>query len=385
MRRMSCIQDMALRAKRRIPAFAWGYLDGGSGEEGGLRRNRDRLEAVLLKPRFCTGVRPDTSAALFDVTYAQPFGIAPVGMGGLMWPGADLALAALAKAGGIPMVASTVSSTALEDIAQAAGGNAWFQLYASRQPRINRDLMDRAWAAGIRVMAVTVDVPLAGDRRRDVRNRFILPFRPGLRFAWDVATHPAWALATLRHGSPGFPNLARYSGDVDGQTLTAFISSQIKDDLSWDDIRDIRQTWPGKLLVKGILAPENAAQALAIGADGVWVSNHGGRQQDSAPAAIDALAAVRSVVAGDAMLVMDSGLRSGEDMARARVMGADFVFAGRPFYYGAAAGGAAGAARAVELLSADLKRILAQLGCPSWRDLDRRWLWDGRDSPEKPG
>jgi isopentenyl diphosphate isomerase/L-lactate dehydrogenase-like FMN-dependent dehydrogenase len=301
-----------------------------------------------------------------------------------MWPGADLALARQAKARGLPMAASTVSTTSLE-IAEAAGGNAWFQLYVSRKPEINRDLLDRAWKAGIRVMAVTVDVPQAGDRRRDVRNRFILPFRPGPRFAWEVATHPAWALATARQGSPGFPNLARYSGEVDGQTLTAFISAQIKDDLTWDDIREFRQMWPGKMLIKGVLAREDAVLALEIGADGIWVSNHGGRQQDSAPAAIDALAAVRAEIGSGPVVVMDSGIRSGEDMARARVMGADFVFSGRCFYYGAAAGGAAGASRAMDLLSADLKRCLVQLGCPSWAELDGRWLWDGGDRPENRG
>lgn len=385
MRRMSCISDLALRAKQRIPAFAWGYLDGGSGEEGGLRRNRDRLDDVLLKPRFCSGTKPDTSAVLLDQSYALPFGIAPVGMGGLMWPGADLALASQAKIHRIPMVASTVSSTSLEDIAEAAGGNAWFQLYASHKPEINRDLMDRAWKAGIQVLVITVDVPMAGDRRRDVRNRFILPFRPGLRFIWEVATHPAWAMATLRHGSPGFPNLARYCGEVDGQTLTAFISAQIKDDLSWDDIRELRRNWPGKLLIKGILAPEDAVFALEAGADGIWVSNHGGRQQDSAPAAVDALASIRRKIGNETVLVMDSGIRSGEDVARARVMGADFIFSGRSFYYGAAAGGAPGAARAVELVSTDLRRTLVQLGCPSWTELDARWLWDKGDSPGNHG
>ncbi len=373
--RASCIGDLAKQAHRRVPAFAWGFLDGGSGDEGGLRRNRERLEAVTLKPRFCTGVQPDTSAVLFGHRYAQPFGTAPVGMGNLLWPGADLAIAAQARATGVPVVISTVASTTIEAMAAAAAGNAWFQLYYSRRPDINRDLLRRAWEAGIRVLAVTVDVPLAGDRRRDVRNRFVLPFRPGVRFVLDVATHPAWALATLRAGSPGFPNLAPYVGEVDGQTLAGFITSQIKDDLTWDDIRGLRQMWQGKLLVKGLLAPEDAARALDAGADGVWVSNHGGRQLDAAPAAIDALAAIRAEVGGDAVVVMDGGIRSGEDMVRARVMGADFVFGGRAFYYGAAAGGAAGAARAVELLAADLRRTLIQIGCPSWSALDRGWLW----------
>ena len=375
MKNISCIADLARRARRRLPAFAFGFLDGGSGEEGGLRRNRQGVEAVLLKPRVCTGVTPDSRGCLFGQNYAQPFGIAPVGMGNLLWPGADLALARQAKAHDLPLVVSTVASTSLEAMAEAAPGNTWFQLYYSRQPEINRDLLRRAWAAGIRVMAVTVDVPLGGDRRRDVRNRFVLPFRPGPGFVAEVLRHPRWALATARAGSPGFPNLARYTGEIAGQTLTAFITAQIKDDLSWDDLKELRQMWQGRLLVKGLVAPEDAVTALALGMDGLWVSNHGGRQLDAAPAAMDSLAAIRAAVGPDAVVVMDGGIRSGEDMARARVMGADFVFSGRSFYYGAAAGGEAGAARAVDLLKADLRRTLIQIGCPSWRDLDRRWLW----------
>ena len=378
MKAMSCIADLARRAQKRLPAFAFGYLDGGSGEEAGLRRNRERLAEVLLKPRFCSGISPDTGATLFGTRYAQPFGIAPVGMGNLMWPGADLALGRQAKENNLPLVLSTVSTTSIEDMATVAPDNTWFQLYVSRQPEINRDLLRRAWAVGIRVLVVTVDVPLAGDRRRDVRNRFVLPFRPGPRFVAEVMRHPAWAMATVRAGSPGFPNLAPYTGDVDGQTLSAFITAQIKDDLSWDDLKLLRGLWQGRLLVKGLLAPEDAAMALAIGADGIWVSNHGGRQLDSAPAAIDALAAIRGAVGSEVVVVMDSGIRSGEDIVRAGAMGADFVFSGRSFYYGAAAGGAAGAARAVDLLKADLRRCMVQIGCPSWAELGPDWLWGSR-------
>jgi L-lactate dehydrogenase (cytochrome) len=377
MKAMSCIADLARRAQKRLPDFAFGYLEGGSGEEAGLRRNRERLDAVLLKPRFCSGVKPDTQVTLFGTRYSQPFGVAPVGMGNLMWPGADLALGCEAKKQNLPLVLSTVSTTSMEAMAQVAPGNTWFQLYVSRQPEINRDLLRRAWAVGIRVLVVTVDVPLAGDRRRDVRNRFVLPFRPGPRFVAEVIRHPAWALATARWGSPGFPNLAPYTGDVDGQTLSAFITAQIKDDLSWDDLKELRGLWQGKLLVKGLLAPEDAVMALAVGADGIWVSNHGGRQLDAAPAAIDALAPIRDAVGPDVVVVMDSGIRSGEDIVRAGARGADFVFCGRSFYYGAAAGGAAGAARAAGLLGSDLRRCMVQIGCPSWAELDRRWLWEG--------
>lgn len=375
MKHLASIGDLARRAWWRLPGFAFGFLDGGSGEESGLRRNRQRLEAVRLSPRVCRGVKPATEAELFGQTYALPFGAAPVGMGNLIWPGADLAVARQAARLKIPVVASTVASTSLEEIAEAAEGHAWFQLYCSREDRINRDLLARAWAAGIRVLAVTVDVPMAGDRRRDVRNRFILPFRPGLRFAAQVAASPFWALAMLRAGSPGFPNLARYGSKVRDQTLAGFITAQIKDDLTWDDVRALRDLWQGKLLIKGVLNAADARTALGLGADGIWVSNHGGRQLDSAPASIDALSAIRAALGREAVVVVDGGIRSGEDVIRAGAVGADFVFAGRAFYYGAAAGGEAGAVRAADLLAADVKRTLTQIGCPSWRELDGGWLW----------
>ncbi|KIL97958.1 L-lactate dehydrogenase [Paramagnetospirillum magnetotacticum MS-1] len=369
------IGDLAKRARWRIPGFAFGFLDGGSGEEDGLRRNRDRLEAVILAPKACTGAKPDTTATLFGRDYRLPFGAAPVGMGNLLWPGADLMVARQAARLGFPVVASTVATTALEDIAKAADGNAWFQLYVSREERINRDLLARAWAAGIRELVVTVDVPVAGDRRRDLRNRFVLPFKPGARFVAQLAMAPFWALSTLKHGSPGFPNLARYVGEVDGKTLAGFISSQIKDDLTWDDLKSLRDQWQGRMLVKGIMTASDAKTALGLGADGIWVSNHGGRQLDSAPAAIDSLSAIRAALGPDPVVVMDGGIRSGEDVVRAGATGADFVFCGRAFYYGAAAAGEAGAARAADLLAADLKRTLIQIGCPSWSVLDDGWLW----------
>jgi len=384
--RAASIGDLARRARWRLPAFAFGFLDGGSGEEGGLGRNRDRLRSVVLAPRACTGVKPDASAELFGRTYAQPFGAAPVGMGNLLWPGADLMVARQAARLGFPVVASTVATTTLEEIAEAAAGHAWFQLYVSREERINRDLLARAWAAGMRELVVTVDVPVAGDRRRDVRNSFTLPFRPGPRFAAQVAAAPLWALETLRAGSPGFPNLGRYVGEVDGKTLAGFISSQIKDDLSWDDVKALRDLWRGRMLVKGIMTPDDARRALDAGADGVWVSNHGGRQLDAAPASIDSLAAIRAELGEAAVVVMDGGIRSGEDVVRAGAVGADFVFCGRAFYYGAAAGGETGAARAADLLAADLRRTLVQIGCPSWAALDGSWLWPihGREAIPEP-
>jgi isopentenyl diphosphate isomerase/L-lactate dehydrogenase-like FMN-dependent dehydrogenase len=370
------IGDLAQAARRRIPRFAFDFLDGGAGNEAGVRRNRERLDAILLKPRCAVGVDPDTSVCLFGRNYALPFGVAPVGMGNLMWPGGDLALARLAATHGIPLVVSTAATTSLEEMAAAAGSNAWFQLYVARDPAINRDLLERAWRAGIRVLVVTTDVPIPGDRRRDRRNRFVLPFRPTLSFIAQVIAHPEWALATLRAGPPGFPNYAPYRPRGVSRPMAEFMSEQIKGDFRWSDLAPLRQQWPGSLVVKGLLAPEDAALALEHGADAVWVSNHGGRQLDSAPAAVDALARVRVALGPHAVVLMDGGIRSGEDVAKAHILGANMVFSGRSFYYGTAAGGAAGAARAMTLLAEDLRRVMVQLGASGIAELDRRWLWE---------
>lgn len=376
--RAASIDDLAALARRRLPRFAFDFLDGGAGDEAGLRRNVERLRAMLLKPRYAVGVAPELSAPLFGRDWRLPFGVAPVGMGNLVWPGADLALARIAHAAGVPFVLSTAGTTTIEEVAAAAPGTAWFQLYVSRRDAINRDLLRRAAQAGVRTLVVTVDIAAPGNRRRDVRNRFVLPFRPGMRLGVDLLARPRWSLATLAAGAPQFANLLPYAERADaGRSLPEFMAEQIKANLCWDDIRALRDLWAGELVVKGILAAEDAALARAAGADAVWISNHGGRQLDSAPAAIDAVAAVRASVGPDVPVLMDGGIRSGEDIAKARIAGADFVFSGRCFYYGIGAGGQRGGEHALALLADDLRRALMQLGCPSFVGLDDRWLWRG--------
>lgn len=373
--RAASIDDLARLARRRLPRFAFDFLDGAAGEEAGLRRNRAALGEVLLKPHYGVGVDPDSSATLFGQTWRQPFGVAPVGLGNLAWPGSDLALAGLARDNGIPFVLSTVASTAIEAAAAAAPGHCWFQLYVQRQEAVNRDLLRRADAAGLKVLVVTIDIAASNTRRRDIRNRFVIPFRITPRLVADLVRHYRWSLATLKAGPPSFANLAPYATAESGQSLAEFISSAMKTDLTWDDIRRLRDQWSGTLVVKGILTPEDAVAALAAGADGVWVSNHGGRQLNAAPATIDALPAVRAAVGPAVPVLMDSGLRSGEDMVKARLRGADFLFSGRSFYYGMAAGGPPGGERAMALLAEDLRRTLLQIGCPAFAELDRRWEW----------
>lgn len=374
--RAASIDDLAALARRRIPRFAFDFLDGGAGDENGLRRNIERLRAMLLKPRYAVGIAPELSASLFGRDWSLPVGVAPVGMGNLVWPGADLALARVAHAAGVPFVLSTAGTTTIEEVAAAAPGTAWFQLYVSRRDAINRDLLRRAAQAGVRTLVVTIDIAAPGNRRRDVRNRFVLPFRPGLRLGVDLLCRPRWSLATLAAGAPQFANLLPYSAKGDaGRSLPEFMAEQIKANLCWDDIRALRDLWSGELVVKGILAAEDAVLARAAGADAVWVSNHGGRQLDAAPATIDAVPAVRAALGPHVPVLMDGGIRSGEDIAKARIAGADFVFSGRCFYYGIGAGGPRGGEQALALLADDLRRALMQLGCPSYAALDDRWRW----------
>jgi L-lactate dehydrogenase (cytochrome) len=381
--RVACIDDLADLARRRIPRFAFDFLDGGAGQELSLRRNRAALDAIALAPRCCRGVTPRTEMRVLGNEYRLPFGLAPVGLGNLVWPQADGTIAALAAEAGMPVVLSSAATTSLEDIARAAPGF-WFQLYVARNPKISRDLMRRARAVGVEVLVVTVDIPVAGKRNRDIRNRLTLPFRPGVGTLVDLLSHPSWALATLRHGSPTFVNYAPYSsGDTRAQSLAQFMNDQIKGDLTWDDLRAMREAWPGKLVIKGILSPEDALLARQIGADAVWVSNHGGRQLDSAPAPCDALPGIRGAVGPSYPLLMDGGVRGGEDIVKARLRGADFVMAGRCFYYGAAAAGRDGAARAITLLADELRRALIQIGCPAFSELDARWEWLSV-SPSRP-
>ena len=375
LRRAACIDDLAVLARRRLPRFAFDFLDGAAGDEGGLRRNRDAFGGILLKPRYGVGADPDLSVSLFGDSYAYPFGVAPVGLGNLAWPGAEATLAGIARDNRIPFVLSTVGGTAIEAAAAAAPGHCWFQLYVQRQAAVSGDLLRRAAEAGMRVLVVTIDIAASNTRRRDIRNRFVIPFRITAGLVADLIRHYRWSLATLLAGPPSFVNLAPYATAESGQSLAEFISSAIKTDLVWDDIRRLRDQWSGPLVVKGLLAPEDARLAVAAGADGFWVSNHGGRQLESSPAAIDAVAGIRAAVGPSVPVLMDSGVRTGEDMVKARLMGADFTFCGRAFYYGMAAAGKPGGERAMTLLAEDLRRVMTQIGCPSFAELDDRWAW----------
>lgn len=367
---LSCVEDYRARARRRIPRFAFDFIDGGAGSEAGIRRNRAAFEQALLQPRVLVDVDGalSTRRRFLGRDWELPFGVPPFGLANLAWPGADRVLAAAAHDAGAPYVASTPASTSLEELRTVAPTSSWFQLYVAKSPAIVDDLLARAAGAGYDTLVVTVDVPHPGRRRRDMRNRFTLPLRLTPRLAWELARHPAWSLAVARKGAPRFANLERYAEkDASAASLAEFMAAQSSGRLDWSVLAAIRESWKGRLIVKGVTSPEDAKRLAGEGADAIVVSNHGGRQLDAAPASLHALPAVRAAVGPGFPLVVDGGVRCGEDVLKALIAGADFVFVGRPFLYAVAARGEAGAAEMFGLLRAELVNAMAHLGL---RELD---------------
>lgn len=370
--RSASIDDLRRLARRRLPRFAFDFIDGGAESETGLARNRRALDAVLLAPRYLVDLTTiDTTVELFGETYAAPLGVAPMGFANTAWPGADLMLARLAARERIPYIVSTAASTPLETLVEAARGCAWFQIYVSNDAGLTEHFLDRAEAAGCRALVVTVDVPAQGKRDRDIRNALRIPFRPTPAMMLDLVRRPAWSLGALRHGAPHFANLSGAEAGAFASLTLEEVQSRLlmATRFDWEALKRLRDRWKGPLIVKGILRPDDALAAAEAGCDGLVVSNHGGRQADYAPAAIEALPAIAEACGGRMTLLFDSGVRRGADIVRARALGAAASLAGRPFAYGAAAGGEAGVARAFEILRTELTRTLGQIGRPSFRDI----------------
>ena len=367
--RAASIADLRARAKRRIPRFAFDLVDGGAENERNMRRNSKAFEEIELTPRYMVDVsRIDTSATVFGQTFATPFGMAPIGMLNAFWPGADLILAKLCKQKNIPYVASSAASTSLEELAEAAEGNGWFQLYVSSDDAVTDGLIDRAEAAGYDVMMVTADVPAAGKRDRDIRNQLSVPFRFTPEVVLQCMANPVWSLASLRGG---VPNVANYADLLKSATSYADVQKTlISPGFDWDALKRLRDRWKGTLLVKGILHPEDAQKCADLGCDGIVVSNHGGRQVAFGPPTIAALPEIAKVVGGKLTIIVDSGVRRGADFLRAKALGADFALVGRAMAYGVGAGGCAGAERAFDIMKLELDRALGQLGVSSYSSVD---------------
>jgi (S)-mandelate dehydrogenase len=363
--RAACIDDLRTLAKRRIPRFAFDLVDGGAESERNMRRNIEAFEDVELTPRYMVDVSNiDTQATLFGQTFDVPFGMAPIGMLNAFWPDADLTLAKLCARQNMPYVASSAASTTLERLADAAAGNGWFQLYVSSDDTVTEGLIARAEAADYKVLIVTADVPAAGKRDRDIRNQLAVPFKITPEVVAGLIANPRWSLETLRHGKP---NIANYADLLKGATSYADVQKTlITPGFTWDDLKRLRDRWKGPMLVKGILHAADAVKCAEMGCDGIVVSNHGGRQVAFGPPTIEALPHIAQAVQGQIKIILDSGIRRGADILRAKAMGADFALSGRALAFGVGAGGAMGAQRALDILHLELVRALGQLGVASF-------------------
>lgn len=369
--RYPAISDLRDRARARVPRFVWDYLDSATGSEAVPARNRAALDRVLLAPSILHGeITPELSVRLLGQDHPLPFGIAPVGMSGLVWPGAELTLAALARDHGLPYGLSTVASRTPEDVAPHLGDHGWFQLYPPRDPDIRDDILARARKAGFGTLVLTVDVPVASRRERQTRGGMTTPPRLSPRILAQVARHPAWALATLRSGLPRLRLMESYSDITTALPSNAHIGYLLRTSPDLDYVRMVRDLWDGPLVLKGVLDPAQAGKLESEGIDGVWISNHAGRQFDGAPSTIEMLPALRA--ATRLPIIFDSGAEGGLDILRALGLGADFVMLGRAWHYALGALGARGPDHLADMLEKDLLANMGQIGAARFSDLPAR-------------
>ncbi|MEQ3711063.1 MAG: alpha-hydroxy acid oxidase [Tateyamaria sp.] len=370
------LSDLRSRAQKRIPKFVWEYLDSGTGVEATRRRNRAALDKIGMMPSVLHGeFEPDLSVSLMGADLPLPFGIAPVGMSGLMWPDAERLLARAAAELGIPYTLSTVATQSPEDVADDLGAHAWFQMYPPRDEDIRRDMLDRARKAGFKTLVLTVDVPVASRRERQTRSGLTNPPRLTPRLLAQVAMRPAWALGMAQRGMPHMRMLDAYTTPAaDNLPVTAHVGYLLRTSPDWDYVKWLRDAWDGPFIVKGILRVEDATKLETLGVDAIWVSNHAGRQFDGAPASIEVLPEIRS--ATSLPIIFDSGVEGGLDILRALALGADFVMLGRGWHYALGALGAEGPAHLAHILREDLKSCMGQLGTRTLRDLPETFTLD---------
>lgn len=360
-------------ARRHLPKFVFDYVDGAAEDGLTLRANRQAFEATQLKPRVLRDTSViDTSVSVFGRHWRLPFGVAPMGLNGLVRPGGDLALARAAAAAGIPFVLSTASNERLERVRQdVPEAELWLQLYVMQDPSIADQLLRRAKANGFDTLVLTLDVPVSGLREQDLRNGFRLPFRLTPKLMADLVRHPGWSLRQAVAGQPKFVNLVEeVDRTLSAQAQAALLARAMDRSLNWARLDQIRQSWPGKLVVKGILHAEDASLAVKAGVDGIVVSNHGGRQLDGAVSSLNALPAVVRAVSGCIPVFLDSGVRRGQDVIKAMSLGASAVFVGRPMLYGLAAQGEDGVRRVLSGLEAELQRVMTLMGMADLHDVN---------------
>lgn len=379
------IGDFERLARRRLPRLLFETIESGVEDELCLAANRDAFRRHRFVPRACADVAVrDQGMALFGVGHRSPFGVSPTGIAGVFRRDAELFLARAAAAAGIPFILSGACMVPMEQVAAISPATTWFQLYPARDGAIADAMVRQAEAAGMAALVLTIDNPVSPKRERDMRNGFSLPLSLSLPMALDALTHPAWLARYLLGG--GLPMMEIWRpharpGAGAGE-VAQFFRSQSPTIQTWRDLERFRRLWPGKLVLKGVMHPDDAARAATLGVDGIIVSNHGGKALDRVPAPLEMLPAVRRAVPAAVAVMVDGGVRRGSDVALARCLGADFVFAGRAMLYAVAASGEAGAERAIAILRDEIDRTLALVGCASFARLGPELLYD---APEGAG
>ena len=371
MRMMTCIEDMRLLARRRVPRMFFDYADRGSYAEETLRLNRSDLERIRLRQRVLVDVaRRDLTTTIAGEPAALPIAFAPIGLCGMQWGDGEILACRAAQAAGIPFCLSTMSICAIEDVAAAVERPFWFQLYVMKDRGFVRALIERAIAAKCSALVLTVDLQVLGQRHCDLRNGMTVPPEIRIGNLIDIATKPGWAMSVLRGKRKTFGNLAGHvRGMEDVRSLAQWIAGQFDPALSWKDVEWIRSLWPGKLIIKGLLDVEDARRAATTGATSLVVSNHGGRQLDGAMSSIAALPKIVDAVGSQVEIMFDGGIRSGQDVLRALALGARSCMIGRAYLYGLGAGGQAGVARAIEIIRNELDVSMALTGTSRVADI----------------
>lgn len=383
------LEDMRQLARRKLPRIAFDFIDGGVDDELCLKRNREAFEKYRLLPRYLRDVsKRDQSVVLFGRSYASPIGISPTGLAGLWRPDADLMQAAAARDANVPFLLSSAANASLEDGMRVAPEHVWFQMYCTSDERINADLVQRAIKAQVGVLVISVDVPVNSNRERNRRNGFSRPLRMTPGVVLNAMRHPAWVLRYLRAGGiPMMRNWKPYApaGANAGQVADMYGTLTPAPMVNWEHMHRIRDAWPGPMVIKGLMHPDDAREAARMGVNGLVVSNHGGRQLDAAPSPLEMLPAIRAAVGNQVELILDSGVRRGSDVVIARCLGARAAIFGRPSLYAVAAAGQPGVARVLQIMRNEIDMVLAQIGCRAFEELDASYLWTGAPRPAERG
>ena len=364
------VNDLRKRAKYKMPKFAFDYLDGGCNEDVNLNKNRTDIRKIELMPNYLSDFDASLmKTELFGHTYDAPFGIAPIGLQGLMWPNSPEILAKAAMEHNIPFILSTVTTSSIETVAKITEGKSWFQLYHPTDEKIKNDLLDRAENAGISVLVILADVPTFGFRPRDIKNGLSMPPKMNLNNVIEVIKNPEWTLKTLIHGKPTFKTMMPYiPRGLNLQKLGEFMDITFSGRLNEERIASIRSKWKGTLIIKGIVGKQDAEKAIRLGADGLIISNHGGRQLDAGQSSIVSMTDLAKKYKNQIKIMIDSGLQSGPDIARAMASGAEFTFMGRSFMYGVGALGNEGGNHTISLIKKELLQVMEQLCCEKTSD-----------------